>query len=117
MARLLMALLGCWLGGVGATPAASPLPDPMAPPLRARASSEAPSPAEDPARVTAIKLRGARPLALVGTQWLSVGARLDKATVLSIDERGVRFQVEGQTVLVPLGQSLAPMSSPPSSSP
>ncbi|WP_273953534.1 hypothetical protein [Curvibacter cyanobacteriorum] len=78
----------------------------MAPPAQARIGASANAQVEGGGPLLAIQRRGQRPQALIGSRWVTVGERVDRATVLSIDELGIRLQIEGQTVWVPLGQAI-----------
>ena len=111
MARLLIATLWAWGLGAQAMPSGAPLADPMAPPPQARLVA-ASKPADDAGLpLWAIQRRGHRLQALIGSRWVGVGERVDRATVLSVDELGIRLKVEGQTVWVPLGQAIPSESS------
>lgn len=111
MARLLIAALWAWGLGAQATPSAPPLADPMAPPPQARLATASKPPDDAGLPLLAIQRRGHRPQALIGTRWVGVGERAERATVLSIDELGIRLKVDGQTVWVPLGQAIPSESS------
>ena len=97
MARTLIALTLLVLGTAGTVQAgAAGLADPMKPPLSNRpVESATGSTAAAPAaalQLQALRLQGPRSLALIQGRWLAIGASVDEARIISIDERGVRLR-------------------------
>jgi len=98
MARTLIALCFLALGLADSAQAGvAGLADPMKPPATSRPveSTAGASPAAASAaalQLQALRLQGPRSLALIQGRWLAIGAAVDDARIISIDERGVRLR-------------------------